>query len=228
MKRILLMFLILLTACDMDINEAKKDTKRKASMINENNENKNANKINSEGYMERRTETGIEYSKEGIVYIFSEGALTTIEQLNWGSVGEQPLSWAYSYDNKPKEIIYTSESGDRSQSKIYIEITMEKTILNQKYNSKNGKHLKKHEAPTSLDVWIKLSNAFEWSEFSALKSGPSKKAHDGMDFTITVKTKSGTFAVTNYNGNESKVFFELISDYRHSLYEKTEETVVPR
>jgi hypothetical protein len=101
---------------------------------------------------------------------------------------------------------------------------LEKTIFYHKYNSKDGQHIKEYEVPTPLDIWIKLSQTFNWEKFSELKSGASEQEWDGSDRTITVETKSGTFYVTNYRGNELKDFFKVISDYHVSLYEKGMET----
>ena len=102
------------------------------------NTKEDANKTNAEGYVEELVDDGIEYRKDNIVYKFRDGALTTIEQLDWGGTAELPESWLYIYSDMPKEIIYTSRSGDKSQSETDIKMTLEKTVFNHKHNSKAG------------------------------------------------------------------------------------------
>jgi len=176
------------------------------------------------GYVKRLIDGGVEYRKGNVLYLFKDGALTTVEQLDWGKdeYGHS-LSWDYIYSNTPKEIIYTNKSGDRSQSETNLTITLEKTVYHYKYRSKDGWQTKEYEAPTPLDIWIKLSELFSWDEFCELKSGPSAIAHDGRDRKITVATQSGTSSVTNYPGNELKGFFEEISKYFGTVYEKATE-----
>jgi hypothetical protein len=193
---------------------------------NTNNMMENENKTNSDGYVVERVIDGeVEYRKDNILYIFSDGALTTIEQLNWGGTDELPLSYAYFYSNKPKKITYVSESGDKSQSETHIEITLEKTVLNHKYNSNDGWHFINYEGATPLDTWINLSETFDWNKFSVSKNGASRKEYDDSDDTITIETKSGISSVTNYNGNELRDFFKIFSDYHISISEKAEEKV---
>jgi hypothetical protein len=175
-------------------------------------------------YVPTHIEGGIEYRKGNILYIFRDGALTTIEQLDWGGDDKYPESYAYIYEDTPKKIAYTNKSGDKSQSETHIEITLGKTIFYHKYNSKDGQHTKESEIPTPLDIWIKLSQTFNWNKFYELKSGASEQEWDGLDRTITVETKSRTFSVTNYSGNELEDFYKVISDYHVYIYEKAVET----
>jgi hypothetical protein len=172
-----------------------------------------------EGYVVRPIDGGIEYTKDNIIYIFNDGALTSIEVLNWGNQDGMPLSYAYICENTPKKIMYATESGDKSQSETHIAITLEKTDYYHKHNSKEGRQIKKHITSTPVDIWIELSQAFNWSEFIGLKSGASEIEHDGMDRTISVETQSGTFFVTNYSGNGLEKFFKIISNYENTLYE---------
>jgi hypothetical protein len=190
-------------------------------------ENKDEN-ANSEGYEERFVDSRVEYRKENIVYSFRDGALTSIEQLDWGGTDKLPESYAYIYSNTPKNIIYAMKSGDRSQSETFIEITLEKTVYNHQYRYIDGWHIKKYEAPTPLDIWIKLSQTFNWDKFSVLKSGRSAMAHDGSDFSITVTSESGTSSVTNNSDDTWRDLLKVISDYERSLNQKAELTVVPR
>jgi hypothetical protein len=190
-----------------------------------NNMTENENKTNPEGYVEIVIDGGVKYRKDNILYTFRDGALTIIKQPNWGGTDKYPLSYASVYSNTPKKITYVSESGDKSQSETCIEITLEKTVYNHKYNSKEGRHIENYEGATPLDIWINLSQTFDWDKFSALKNGVSEIAHDGIDWTIRVGTESGTFSVRNYSGNELGEFFRLILDYHVSLSEKAEEKV---
>jgi len=189
---------------------------------NNDNMTKEAQAVNAD-YVKRHTETGIEYRKDNILYIFQDGALTTIEQLDWGDADGMPLSYVYSYSDTPKEIIYTTKSGDKSQSETYVKITLEKTIFKHQYHSKDGRRIREYEASTLLDTWIRLSETFEWKKFSALKSDVSEMIHDGMDKTISVVTPSGTSSVTNYRGDELQGFFKIISDYHSYLDEMAEK-----
>ena len=176
-------------------------------------------------------EGGIEYRRYNVIYLFRDGALITIEQLNWfrmDASSKYRLSQLIMYDNTPKEIIYTDKSGDKSQFETYCKITLEKTIFNYKGDSKDGHHVKEYEAPTNLYTWIKLSETFDWDKFSMLKSGASRKPYDGMDWTITVKTESGTYSVTNNDGYEKAKFFEIIDNYSQSVSKKTTEKVIKR
>jgi len=182
------------------------------------------NQVDAGGYVSTLIEGGIKYRKGDILYIFRNGALTFIEQLDWGGDDKYPESYAYIYEDTPTKIVYTGKSGDKSQSKTHIKITLEKTIFNQKYNSKDGQHIEAYEMSTPLDIWIKLSQTFNWDKFSELKSGASEQEWDGSDRTITVRTKSGRFSVTNYRGNELEDFFKIISDYHVSLCEKVVKT----
>jgi hypothetical protein len=187
------------------------------------NENENITETKSENYVASPIDGGMEYLKDNILYVFRDGALTTIEQLDWGNTGGMPTSYAHIYSDTPKEIIYNGKSGDRSQSETNIEITLKKTIFNSKYRSKDGWHIKEYEDLTPLDIWIKLSETFNWGNFSKLKSGASKQAHDGADFTITVITENGTYSVINYGGDELKEFFKLIRHYSLSFYDKAKQ-----
>jgi hypothetical protein len=173
------------------------------------------------GYVERLFDGGVEYRKGNVLYIFKDGALTTVIQLDWkNDEYGNSLSWDYIYSDTPKEIIYTSKSGDRSQSKTYLKITLEKTVYKYKYRSIDGWQTKEYEASTPLDIWIALAVSFSWDEFNGLISGPSAIPRDGSDKTITVATVSGTSSVTNYPSNELKKFFKEITDYLWSIEEK--------
>ena len=195
-----------------------------ASSCKGQNKNMNTN-ANAEGYVANPIDGGIEYRKDNILYVFKDGALTSIEQLNWGGTDKRPESYAWIYSDTPKEIIYTAISGDKSQSETYFKITLEKTIFNEKYYSNDGLHTREYEAPTPLEVWIDLSDTFHWEKFSKLENGRSQTAWDGTDITITVTSESGTFSVTNGNGTLHS-FFKAISDYHNAIYEKATKTVI--
>ena len=195
-----------------------------ASSCKGQNNNMNMN-TNADGYVAKPIDGGIEYRKDDILYTFKDGALTSIEQLDWGGTDELPESWAYLYSDTPKEIIYTEISGDKSQSKTYLKMNLEKTVFNEKYYSNDGWHTKEYEAPTPLELWINLSQIFNWDTFSKLKNGPSEQGWDGFDITITVTTESGTFSVTN-GGNAWHELWKIISDYRYAVLKKAEETII--
>ena len=176
------------------------------------------------GYVERLFDGGVEYRKGNVLYIFKDGALTTVIQLDWGKDGYgNPLSWDYIYSNTPKKIICTVKGGDYEER--YFKITMKKTVYHYKYPSGDGWHVKEYEAPTPLDIWIALTMSFSWDEFSGLKSGASEITRDGYDETIAVATRNGTSSVTNYTGDELKGFFEEIAEYFGTVDEKAAEKV---
>ena len=217
MKKIILILSAVVTvSCSGQSNKKTNNT-----MKMDNQEYKG---IDTEGYVSIPIEGGMEYRKGNILYIFRDGALTTVEQLGWGGDDKYPESYAYIYEDTPNKIVYTDKSGDKSRSITHIEITLRKAIFYHKYNSKDGQHVKEYEMTTPLDIWIKLSQTFNWDKFSELKSGASEQEWDGSDKTITVETKSGTFSVTNYRGNELEDFFKVISDYLVYIYEKAVET----
>ena len=191
-----------------------------------NGQNKNTN-ANTDDYVVTPIDNGVEYRKNNILYIFKDGALTTIEQLDWGGTEERPESWAWIYSNTPQEIICTEISGDISQTETYLKINLEKTVYNEKYYSTDGVHTRKYDTPTPLERWINLSETFNWDTFSKLENGPSEQAWDGSDITITVTTKSGTFSVTNSHDNAFYEWWKIISDYHYSILVKAEETVIP-
>ena len=143
------------------------------------------------------------------------GQTTNSKQIN--NMTEEIKKVEMEQNNTPKEITYTSISGDKSQSKATLQITLEKTVYNYEYRSKEGKHIKEYEAPTPLDVWINLSELFDWNKFAELQNGKSEIEHDGMDRTIFVKTESGAYSVTNYGGDELREFFSAISSYLGSV-----------
>ena len=194
-----------------------------ASSCKGQNKNMNTN-ANAEGYVANPIDGGIEYRKDNILYVFKDGALTTIEQLNWGGTDKLPESYAWIYSDTPQEIIYTSISGDKSQSETYLKISLGKTVFNKKWYSNDGLRTKKYEASTPLELWIKLSQTFNWNEFSKLENGRSEIEWDGSDITITVATESGTLSVTN-GGSELRELLKIILDYRYSISEKAEETI---
>ena len=173
------------------------------------------NHVDKGGYVSTLVEGGIEYSKDNTVYIFKDGTLTMIEQLDWGGDNEFPLSYAYIYENTPKKIVYTSKNDDKSQSNIHIEISLEKTAFN---NSREGHPISGYEISTPLDVWLKLSQTFNWDKFYQLKNGILEDGGDGLSRIITVETESGIFSLTNYGENELEEFLKIILDYYDSIY----------
>ena len=182
------------------------------------------NMTEEKGYVERLIDGGIEYSKDNILYKFKDGALSTVEQLNWGKVDSLPVSYDFVYSDTPKEIIITEKSGDKSQSETYIKISLGKTVFNHQYYSKEGQRIIDYETPTPVDIWIELSRLFNWDNFLKLKSGVSETEHDGTDITITVETESGIFSVTNCDGDTLQKFFKLLFDYRNSVYRTATDT----
>jgi hypothetical protein len=199
--------------------------KNKNNMIE--NKAENVTITNSEGYVVRAIDGCVEYRKDNILYIFRDGALTTIEELNWGGSDIFPLGYAHVFSNTPKEIVYTEISGDKSQTETYFRITLEKTVFNQKNSSDAGRVTKQYDAHTPLDIWLKLSETFKWNNFSVLESGRPQTEQDSLEITITVTTESGTSSVTNSDDVTWRKFFNIISDYLQSFIEKAEETVEP-
>jgi hypothetical protein len=92
----------------------------------------NDNMTDEKSYVERHIDGGVEYRKNNILYIFEDGALTTIEQLDWGGTEELPESYLYVYSDTPKEIIYTDISGDKSRTEIHLKINLKKMVFNEK------------------------------------------------------------------------------------------------